>query len=157
MSRKKAIKKAIAEEKERKRCLMFEGYVQENPDDIMSVFSLPGITLHIFRHTKIKFSFRPSQLQLLVSNRVVFYCSLIYRRNNWVVRRDSFPANCKTQIHNLFFTKYGLNDQNIFEAIRKIYTILEDWSKEHHNFRQQRKEVILQKLQLDRQYRRLIN
>ncbi|RZC35313.1 hypothetical protein BDFB_004310 [Asbolus verrucosus] len=103
----------------------------------LEIFTLPGLKFHAFRHTKIKFSFEPSKISNLVVKSVIFYISLIYKGNNWRVKRDSLPGNYKWKIYKLFYnqTFFAIDDENIFQVLMKIYEIMVTWTKNEENFR----------------------
>ncbi|KAI4471738.1 chloride channel protein [Holotrichia oblita] len=121
------------------RRLIFEKYYDENCDDEDSILRRPGLYFVTFRHTKIKFKFQPSEI-VWTNRNIFFYCSLRYRRNNWVLKRDTLPANCKGKIYNLFYKhqSFSIDDSNIMNLLLNMYEILVNWSKEHEEFRLKR-------------------
>ncbi|KAK9746533.1 hypothetical protein QE152_g6065 [Popillia japonica] len=129
-------------QKDVQRKYSFERYYNENRSDDTAIFNLKGLHFLTFRHDKIKFRFQPSDI--VWTNRSIFFdCSLRYRRNYWVLRRDTFPANYKPRIYNLFYKKdpsFSVNDSKIIDVLLTIYEILVDWSKKHEEFHRRRYE-----------------
>lgn len=103
-----------------------------------------GLRFHAFRHTKIKFSFVPSDLTHFVSSRAVFFVSLRYLNHNWRIKHDTIPANYQWRVYRLFYKQksFAVDDDNIFETINKIYNILVDWTRQQEKFRQEKFKVI---------------
>jgi len=116
----------------------FEDFYENNKNKKRSIFNLKGINFIKFTHKRIKFSFQPCRVARLVSTRVIFYITLRYRKKNWLLKRDSIPANYKLKIYSLFYTNgsFSLTDDNIKEGIWEIWKILRKWAQKEHLLRQ---------------------
>ncbi|KAK9746586.1 hypothetical protein QE152_g6047 [Popillia japonica] len=129
--RRKESKKAKEElnrEIDVRRKESLEQYYNENCNDETSIFNQKGLRFVEFGHEKVKFTFRKF---------------LRYRRSYWVLRRDTFPANYKVRIYDLFYKKdpsFSVDDEKLIPVLYNIYKILVDWSKEHQEFRHKRYE-----------------
>ncbi|XP_018324642.1 uncharacterized protein LOC108736644 [Agrilus planipennis] len=121
---------------EENRKTLFQTYYEAEIRKADSLFNQPGIAFIRFNHKKIKFSFTPCEVVDYVSCRVIFYVSLRYRNNHWLILRDTIPANYKMPVYKKFYKGNSFrSDDDIMKGIMYIYILLMEWAKEHSNFR----------------------
>lgn len=117
-----------------RRILLFKTYYNKNKNKENTLFNLRGLRIFEYVHTKIQFSFTPSEVVIFISKKITFYVVLKYFKTYWrLSSKSTLPLDCKNEIYNskvLKQIRYP-NDGKINEFIMEIYKLLTHWSRNY--------------------------
>lgn len=142
------------EEKEktnREREQEYDEYFIDNINNSDSIFNNPGMYLIDFTHKKIKFCFTPSEVTNMINTNAKFYCSIKFRNNRWMIRRNSIPINCRSIIYTWYCShvyKKISSLHDVLAVINFIYKELIIWCNRQESFRNEKRMVGMFKKQV---------